>query len=665
METLALDLRVFEAIPGCNVLVQVEDSRFTVVAVSDEFLQRTGKKKENLIGANYLESFPVTTQDPVIVSKLKESCTYVYQHKVKHQFMLQLSKNAAPGFSETIWSATHTPVLNNLGEVAFIILNSVEITEQVKAKDRETAFRDIEKAFQLFMEAPVAVCIVKGPEYIVELCNESMLRFLGRTPLIIGHPLSETLTEAKQQGLIKALDHVRSTGQPYYASVFPAEILIDGAREKRWFDLVFKPYYQDNEATEVTSIFCVAHNVTEQVMARQKIEANEQELQARVQERTAELEQQKNLLDNILANSSNGISVSEVIRDANGIVIDARTILANDAAVRFTGLPRNVYLTKTATEIDPNLVGSDYYHICVKTLETGEPSIIQYYLEPTGKWLELTVSRMDEEHLIHIFTDVTPIKASQLDLERTIDELKRSNANLEEFAYAASHDLKEPIRKINYFSERIRGELKDSLSESQLSLFERMEHATERMRVLIDDLLEYSHVSRGVSEFEEIDLNVKVQNVLEDLELEIQEKGARIWVEPLPTIKGHRRQIQQLFQNLIGNALKYRKPDVPVEIRVSSKVIKGKDSGLSLPVHEVNQNFYLIEVEDNGIGFEKKDAERIFHVFTRLHGNTEYKGTGVGLSIAQKVVQNHKGYIRAKGEPGKGSLFQVYLPVSV
>ena len=102
-----------------------------------------------------------------------------------------------------------------------------------------------------------------------------------------------------------------------------------------------------------------------------------------------------------------------------------------------------------------------------------------------------------------------------------------------------------------------------------------------------------------------------------------------------------------------------------MEIRVSSKVIKGKDSGLSLPVHEVNQNFYLIEVEDNGIGFEKKDAERIFHVFTRLHGNTEYKGTGVGLSIAQKVVQNHKGYIRAKGEPGKGSLFQVYLPVSV
>jgi light-regulated signal transduction histidine kinase (bacteriophytochrome) len=243
-----------------------------------------------------------------------------------------------------------------------------------------------------------------------------------------------------------------------------------------------------------------------------------------------------------------------------------------------------------------------------------------------------------------------------------VEDLKRSNQNLEEFAYAASHDLKEPMRKIELFSDRLKDRLQDKLSAEDKGFFGRILHATHRMNTLIDDLLMYSHVSRGAVREEEVDLNQKLKLVLEDLELEVEEKKASVRVDPLPTIKGHRRQFQQLFQNLISNALKYNRPGVPPTVHISATVVKGKDTEHPIAQEYGDKQFYLIEVKDNGIGFNQEDAERIFHVFTRLHGNAEYKGTGVGLSIVRKVVENHNGYIWAQSKEGDGATFKVLLP---
>ena len=145
----------------------------------------------------------------------------------------------------------------------------------------------------------------------------------------------------------------------------------------------------------------------------------------------------------------------------------------------------------------------------------------------------------------------------------------------------------------------------------------------------------------------------------------IREKNATIEVDKLPIVKGHRRQLQQLFQNLISNSLKYSKPGTVPYIQIKSKEIVGGDAPVSISPEDASQKFYLIEVCDNGIGFDQTDAERIFNVFTRLHGNKEYPGTGIGLSIAKKVVENHHGYIYAKGETGKGACFNVLLPAQV
>lgn len=374
------------------------------------------------------------------------------------------------------------------------------------------------------------------------------------------------------------------------------------------------------------------------------------------------IEQQRSLLENILEHSPAGISVTEVIRDEQGTIIDGRTIIANDIASTFIQMPRDVYLSKTVNEIDPNIIKSSLHQQSLHTLATGEPFHTQYFFEPTGRWLELSVAKMDDDHLINIFTDITSTKEAQLQLENSLQELRRSNENLEEFAYAASHDMKEPIRKVHFFTDRLKSRIENKINEEDQHLFSRIENATNRMQLLVDDLLMYSKVNRETPVDEPVDLNQKLKLVLEDLELVIREKQAMITVGKLPVVKGHRRQLQQLFTNLIGNALKYSKPGEPPRIDIRSQTLVGKDSGFPLSPEAATKTWHLIEVEDSGVGFEQRDAERIFNVFTRLHGNTEYRGTGVGLAIARKVVENHGGYIAAQGEPDKGATFRVLLP---
>lgn len=279
-----------------------------------------------------------------------------------------------------------------------------------------------------------------------------------------------------------------------------------------------------------------------------------------------------------------------------------------------------------------------------------------------GRGMLVTDQNSTSSKLIGTIQDISNRKKIENELLLKTIELQRSNSNLEEFAYAASHDLQEPIRKIHLFSDRLQQKLMDRMEDDDRQLFERLQRSAERMQLLVNDLLEYSHVSLKPKEQEEIDLNQKVKNVLEDLEILIKEKDATIEVRPLPTIKGYRRQIQQLFHNLIGNAIKYRKPDVKPYILISSQLVSGRDIDLELPEADRIHNFHEIIVKDNGIGFDTEYSEKIFQIFHRLHGKAEYSGTGLGLAIVKRVIENHKGYIRVESQQDEGSTFRVYLP---
>jgi light-regulated signal transduction histidine kinase (bacteriophytochrome) len=223
--------------------------------------------------------------------------------------------------------------------------------------------------------------------------------------------------------------------------------------------------------------------------------------------------------------------------------------------------------------------------------------------------------------------------------------------------------MKEPIRKVHYFSDRLKKSLADRMTEEEKHYFERMETASRRMHSLIDDLLSYSEVSVRPRAFEDVDINALVKLVLSDLDLEIEHKNATVQVDHLFTMKGHQRQLQQVFQNLIGNALKYNKPDVPPVISIQCDKIAGKQLAVKAGRSDLKDAYHVISIRDNGIGFDQKDAERIFNVFTRLHGNAEYKGTGIGLSIVRKVIDNHNGFIYAESEAGQGATFHICFPV--
>ncbi|HET7896486.1 MAG TPA: ATP-binding protein, partial [Flavisolibacter sp.] len=265
-------------------------------------------------------------------------------------------------------------------------------------------------------------------------------------------------------------------------------------------------------------------------------------------------------------------------------------------------------------------------------------------------------------HLIIVFNDITETMEAQEKQSRLLTELQRSNEALQEFTRAASHDLKEPIRKIVFFSGKLKYLLNDKLTEDESQLLERVEKSSERMKGLVEDLLEYSYVEQNGREKEATDLNTVLALILSDLELPINEKNAIVKVANLPVVDGYRRQLQQLFQNLVSNALKYHKSGVQPEINISVENVTGKSCGFNVPDVFRERDFYLINVQDNGIGFAQSDAERIFNIFTRLHGNNEYSGTGIGLAIVRKVVENHGGYICAESEPGEGACFHVLLP---
>jgi PAS domain S-box-containing protein len=246
--------------------------------------------------------------------------------------------------------------------------------------------------------------------------------------------------------------------------------------------------------------------------------------------------------------------------------------------------------------------------------------------------------------------------------QATAVELGRSNEELEKFAYVASHDLQEPLRKIQAFGDRLGKKYKPVLGADGQEYVERMQAAATRMRRLIDDLLTFSRVTSKAQPFTETDIGELVEDALSDLEVRITHSGGKIDVGPMPTVRGDPSQLRQLFLNLLGNALKFHRKDVSPEVTVRA-VPWAELPGDAVPPRPGGRG-YRITVADNGIGFEQDYAERMFEVFQRLHGRGEYEGTGIGLAICRKIVQRHGGEITARGLPGRGATFIIDVPAA-
>ena len=240
-------------------------------------------------------------------------------------------------------------------------------------------------------------------------------------------------------------------------------------------------------------------------------------------------------------------------------------------------------------------------------------------------------------------------------------QLELSNRELEQFTYIASHDLKEPLRKIMTYTSLVMQQ-GNSFSQQEIQLhLQKISSFAERMQNLLDDLLLYSHTSQSDNKVEDVDLNSVVEEVIQNLTEEIAETGAEIKYDSLPVIKGIPYQLRQLFQNLVSNSLKYRQEGRRPLITIESSFVTEKELGTR--PHKVSGQYVRLLVSDNGIGFNQAYAERVFRLFQRLHTTEGYKGTGIGLTICKKVVDNHHGFIQARSAVNEGVTFEIYLPV--
>ena len=267
---------------------------------------------------------------------------------------------------------------------------------------------------------------------------------------------------------------------------------------------------------------------------------------------------------------------------------------------------------------------------------------------PNGRWILINEHRTGDGGVVVLHTDITELKDREA-------ALARSNRELEAFASIASHDLQEPLRKVEAFGDRLKRKFEPELGDDGKMYIDRMQNSVVRMRALINDLLDYSRVTTKGKPFEPIDLNDVIDDVVSDLEVRIEEVKGEVAKEPLPVIDADRIQMHQLFQNLMSNALKFHCPDQPPKVQIRAEMV---DRGQS-----VKQRCCRITVQDNGIGFDMKYADRIFGIFQRLHSRVEFEGTGIGLATCRKIVERHQGAIEVQSALGEGTIFTIELPI--
>jgi signal transduction histidine kinase len=365
-------------------------------------------------------------------------------------------------------------------------------------------------------------------------------------------------------------------------------------------------------------------------------------------------------LESILDTSRAGIISYKAIREKNKIS-DFKIEFANPAIEELFDVKREEIIGKRLLSVSPYAKDQGLLTTYIKVVETGEKQELEicYNVRNENEYFLVFLAKL-EDGITASFYKITELKRYQNELQATIKTLAESNRQLEQFAYVASHDLQEPLRKIMVFGSHLSTLYKDKLDDKAVGLVSKMNQAAERMSKLIYDILNFSSLKKEPV-YAPVDLNVVLDAVLEDLELKIRQSNAIIKKETLPVIEAIPLQMNQLFHNLLSNSLKFAKQnEVPV-IEIKCRAVS-KEELTSHPELNLSAQYSVITFMDNGIGFNMQYAEQVFGMFKRLNDKAEYPGSGIGLALCRKVVENHNGIITAKAETGRGASFKIILP---
>ncbi|WP_456312348.1 PAS domain-containing protein [Pseudomonas shirazensis] len=559
-------------------------------------------------------------------------------------------------------SIVYTPHKNSDGNVIGVIVHAMDVTQ---SKLTEIALRESEsKLRSVLAAAPVSISLFVGEDLIIENANEPFVKNVNRGDAIEGKPLVTILFEESSQKYIKAVHEVYDSGISFSASGIAGMHTTE--TEPHYHNISLTPLLDNNG--NVYAVLHVSSDVTTEINSIKKIEQAEAALRSAVE--VAQLGTWSMDVDTQITTVSErhaemfgltsttlpSAKVREVIKPSDHDRVMKAFFSAQKvgSAGKYESEYRIIHGINGQEKVI-HAVGQTYFDL------DGKPTVISGTAQDITIHRELQLALESEVQLRtkELAVVLNELQASNIHLEQSNNALKHSNEELAQFAYVASHDLQEPLRKIRIFAGLLQEE---HPSRNPKLMIEKIAFSAERMSQLISDLLSFSRLIEPEKSLHTVDLSGVIKSIWTDFELIVADKNAEITIENLPVVQAVGLQMNQLFYNLMSNSLKFTNPDRSPQIKISSVVVSHDYVGRFTDSPLIPGNYHHISFSDNGIGFEKNYENQIFEIFKRLHGQSIFPGSGIGLALCRRIVMNHKGVLYADSEFGKGSTFHIFLP---
>ena len=626
-------------------MVVLKSPEQIIEIANNAMLKRWNKEGQDLTGKKLVEVFPEIKEHkfPALLDQVYKTGE-IYRELEAVSYIHDVN-----GTQTYHIDFEYTPLLGPDGKVSGVIATENDVTERVTARKQIEQSRA--RYHNLIYSSPSAIGILYGENMVITIANDAIIEMWGKGKGIIGQSYFEALPELAEQGYREIFSNVYQTGAPFNSVETAVNIFQNGKMQLKYYNFILYP--QRNINGQVDGIGIIATEVTSQALLNKQIQESEKRFR-------------------LLADS-----MPQHIWTAD---VDGNLNYFNRSVFDYSGLTQEQLDKDGWLQIVHPDDREQNIREWILSVSTGKDFLFEHrFRKHTGEYrwqLSRAVPQKDERGNIRMWvgtsTDIQDQKTFAEDLERLVLErtreleennleLDKMNKELQSFAYISSHDLQEPLRKIQTFASRLIDKEYNNLSDNGKELFKRMQNAAERMQTLIDDLLAYSRTNTSERKFELTDLNTIVEEVKDDLKEEILHKHAKIETSDLCEVSIIPFQFRQLLQNLISNALKFSDPARLPLIKITDRIARG--AALPNPQLSPEVVYCHIRIADNGIGFEQHFSDRIFELFQRLHGRQDYAGTGIGLAIVKKIVENHHGVITATGELGIGATFDIYLPM--
>lgn len=630
-------------------IIVLEGSENLAVIVNDAYLRLVNRKYEEIVRKPLFEVIPES--EPYfksIIDNVRNSGEpyYLYEHPY---FAIDLEGRKVEGYLNLVYQPHGIS-----DSIAGVMVLCHDVTQEVQSKKRINESE--QRVRSLVDSAPFPIGVYEGAEMRISLANQAIIDVWAKGRDVVGKTYFDVLPELKDQEIYPKLLDVFREGKPFHARNQRVDLEVNGKIEKFYFNYSFTPLF-DNTG-KVYGVMNTAADVTDLNLAKIMVEQSQKDFRSLILQAPLSMclmvgplhtvEVANSYIINLWGKEENEVMnkpIFEALPDARKQGLEELLDHVYTTGETYTASEMPVHLIRYG---EPDVVYQNFIYEPYKDLNGNVLGVIAISNDVTQQVL----ARQQIEEIVTMRT---------AELETANKSLIRSNEELAQFAYIASHDLQEPLRKITTFSQLLDTSLGEKKSDHDQKYIDKIMLLSNRMRNLINDVLNYSKLAKSEDILTDVDLNEVVEHLILDYDLLIEQKNAHVHVSDLPVVKANDVQMSQLFRNLIGNALKFShtERDPVISITAASATLEDIQNATG---GNVPEDFCKIEITDNGIGFAPEYFQQIFNIFQRLHSKTVYEGTGIGLAMCKKITQNHGGDIFAQAKEGEGAIFSIVLP---